>query len=791
MSLKSSAACLALTGIFISSACHRSDNAIEAYTLLENSSVIGLCSPFRMGPGPTSISLTDYTIKPEELDSVRVSKGLFMDSFEGDELVISQSDDASGLEAIYLWKGGSASVIPVRKSLMEKMVFTFDPHGKIYSSVQIKGEMNAWNVNANPFIKDGGLYRTDFVLSPGKYQYKMVLDGKEASYPDSPDSVSNGSGGYNQVLEFGDEERAPIFITAHFNDGQIAISGKSEGQKLIALWNNSEIRCTEEGDGWILHLPENSSSVKRSFVRAWVSDDRHVSNDILIPLEYGQPMSEVSQLDRMDRHAMSLYNVFIDRFANGDKANDHMENPELVLPKANSMGGDLRGLIAKVDEGFFEERGINTIWISPVVKNVDGPYGYWPEPESRFSPYHGYWPVSFTLVEPRFGTPVDLHELVDKAHARNLNVLLDFVANHVHEEHPYYKAHPEVATELYLPDGTLNTERWDDHRLTTWFDVFMPSLQLDKPEVYEMLTDSAIYWIKEYDFDGFRHDATKHVPEIFWRTLTRKLKEQITSTGKPLYQIGETYGSRELVGSYVNTGQLDAQFDFNVYDATVAVLVGKGGSFEDFSTSVHASLDAFGHHHLMGNITGNQDRARFISYAGGALRLDEDAKIAGWTREIGVGDSVAYNKSELLMALVTSLPGLPVIYYGDEFGSFGGNDPDNRKMMRFAGYDRKETELLKVYGALMNLRQNSLPLIYGDFREHLITENTYVFSRNYLGASVLVLINNSDTEEEIVFTLDDDQTSLARTTWDGSPIRSQGNAQYTLTLPPYSFEIIK
>ena len=62
------------------------------------------------------------------------------------------------------------------------------------------------------------------------------------------------------------------------------------------------------------------------------------------------------------------------------------------------------------------------------------------------------------------------------AHQNNMNVLLDIVANHVHEEHPVYKAHPDWATELYLPDGSLNTERWDEYRLTTWFDVFLPTL---------------------------------------------------------------------------------------------------------------------------------------------------------------------------------------------------------------------------------------------------------------------------------------------------------------------------
>jgi len=74
-----------------------------------------------------------------------------------------------------------------------------------------------------------------------------------------------------------------------------------------------------------------------------------------------------------------------------------------------------------------------------------------------------------------------------------MNVLLDYVAHHVHKEHPIYKLHPDWVTPLYLPDGTLNTERWDDHRLTTWFDTFMPTLDLGRPEIANYMVDSALF----------------------------------------------------------------------------------------------------------------------------------------------------------------------------------------------------------------------------------------------------------------------------------------------------------
>jgi glycosidase len=375
------------------------------------------------------------------------------------------------------------------------------------------------------------------------------------------------------------------------------------------------------------------------------------------------------------------------------------------------------------------------------------------------------------------GTEEDLHELVDVAHKNNMNVLLDFVANHVHEDHPFYQANKDVATDLYLPDGRLNTELWDEQRLTTWFDVFLPSLRLDDPFVYETLTDSAVYWIKEYGLDGFRHDATKHVPEIFWRSLTRKIKDEVViPEGREVYQIGETYGTRELVGSYVNAGQLDAQFDFNVYDACASALAKPDGSFDALNDAIQASLNMFGHHHLMGNITGNQDRGRFISYAGGALRFDEDAKKAGWTREVGVGDPVAYKKSALLIGLISTIPGLPVIYYGDEVGSYGGNDPDNRKMMFFEDLSEDESALLEQSQKILNFRKGCLPLIYGDMRIHHIDADTYAFSRNYFDQRVLVVFNKSNNGLSIAIDLDPDQDASNATSAFGTKIRGDGSS---------------
>jgi cyclomaltodextrinase len=386
------------------------------------------------------------------------------------------------------------------------------------------------------------------------------------------------------------------------------------------------------------------------------------------------------------------------------------------------------------------------VWLSPITQNPEGAYGLWPEPLTKFSGYHGYWPISNTKIDYRFGDEALFKELIEEAHKQDMNVLLDYVANHVHEEHPLYKEHPEWATELYLPDGTLNTERWDDHRLTTWFDTFMPTLDFSKPEVVETMTDSAAYWVTNYDLDGFRHDATKHIQLDFWRTLTRKVKER---TDRPIYQIGETYGSYELINSYINTGMLDAQFDFNLYDAEVSTFAKNETSFERLANTLQQGLNYYGSHHLMGNISGNQDKARFISYASGDVSFEEDAKKAGWTREITMSDTTAYKKLAQLQAFNLSVPGIPVIYYGDEYGSIGGNDPDNRRRMKFENLNNQETQLKNTVTSLVNKRRNSMALQYGETKILRADKEVMIIERNYFTEEVYVVFNKTNKAQDI------------------------------------------
>ena len=558
------------------------------------------------------------------------------------------------------------------------------------------------------------------------------------------------------VVLSGERNTSKNIFTKGCSRGAVSVGAAVQPSEIVALWQNCRLpddSVIKTEDGFEVVIPqEDASSVERSWLRVYAADSEGLYNDLLIPLEWGSAVTDVASLNRHDAQTQVLYSLMIDRFVNGNTDNDRKLNRPDVLPKVDYYGGDLKGITDKINDGFFNELGITTIWISPITQNPYDAWGQNEDPATRFSGYHGYWPIYVTKIDTRFGTDAELRELLDTAHSHGLNVILDYVANHMHINSPVLQEHPDWTTSMYLPDGRRNLELWDEERLTTWFDVHIPTLDLEREEICEPLTDSALYWIANYDFDGFRHDACKHIPENYWRMLCRKMKTRFPD--RKLWQIGETYGSPELIGSYVKTGMIDAQFDFNFYHTAIDVLA-QNDDISKIARVVEESAANYGSHHTMGNITGNHDKPRFISVAGGAVDPAEDTKKAGWKREIGVGDPVGYKKLALLEAMICTIPGVPCFYQGDEYGVPGANDPDNRRMMAFDGYDDNEQALRNNVKKLISLRRSSMPLLYGDMVTLTADHDVWVFARIYMGECVMVAFNNSPDSKTVEIPIPD------------------------------------
>ena len=552
-------------------------------------------------------------------------------------------------------------------------------------------------------------------------------------------------------------------VTKAFTDSTITIGVLNDYEHLQfrVLWQDTRatefVEYEQYGSEAVITIEKAwRESQGRSFIRVYALGDGKNLNDLLIPLENGKVVTDAAQLTRHDDQAQVLYSLMIDRFHNGNKANDWKMNSPEVLDIVDYQGGDIAGITQKIKEGFFNDLGITTIWISPITQNPMDAWGYYPfkngnkydntKTYTKFSGYHGYWPIYATVVEKRFTTEDELHEMLKVAHEHGLNVILDYVANHMHINSPTLQEHPDWHTDSILPDGRRNFELWDEARLTTWFDVHIPTLDLERPEVCAPMTDSALVWLENFDFDGFRHDACKHIPLNYWRELGAKMKQRYPD--RHIWMIGETYGDPSLIGSYVKSGMLNSQFDFNIYHTAIDVLGKPEQSLQKMHETVMQSLAAYGSHHTMGNISGNHDKCRFISLAGGAVSWNENDKAAGWEREIGVTadgnpekEEQAYKAAMLLEVINLTIPGVPCIYQGDEYGEAGANDPDNRHMLKFNGLSERQQQFRNEVQQLVQLRRNSLPLIYGEYIPVTVTDTLWVFDRTYMGETVRVSID--------------------------------------------------
>lgn len=706
-----------------------------------------LFSPIYLNYDQSKIELHDYFLDMKKISRLRLHSGMDLSADSNGVLVLNQAYGAFDvLEVTY---DGKAYDIPVFASKKKAHQLKYQAT-KNYKSVQLAGNMNGWNPSASELTQDkNGIWSIDFVLNPGLYEYQLVRDGEWGLDEGNPNKKDNGQGAFNSTFLVGDaaNEGAP-FLTSSSASGNMLELSCDRLAKFFVFWNNQLIESSETAITSIsISIPEEAKNVKRSHLRAWAVSEGKISNDALIPLENGFPITQSTQLNRNDHEQMIMYFIMLDRFNNGNSANDEAVQNDSILPVANHYGGDLAGITQKINDGYFEDLGVNTLWISPITQNPKGAWGLWNKGiTSKFSGYHGYWPVTSTTIDYRFGNSEEFSELIDKTHAADMNILVDYVANHVHQEHNIYQNNPDWATPLYLPDGRMNTELWDEERLTTWFDTFLPTLDFSREEVREAMTDSALFWFENYPIDGFRHDATKHIPEEFWRLLTKKMKERVViPQNRSIYQIGETYGNPELIRSYVSSGQLDAQFDFNLYDAMVDAFAKDESNFDNLTRVLAQSIEYYGAHHKMGNITGNQDRARFTSYADGAVKFDEDPKLAGWTRVIEHQGDEGYEKMQLLHAFLMTSPGIPCIYYGDEIAMPGANDPDNRRMMWFDNWNEQEQATQKRLKALIQLRKERMSLLYGDLKIVSKDDGLLVMERSYIGERTLIIINKNQT----------------------------------------------
>ncbi len=246
----------------------------------------------------------------------------------------------------------------------------------------------------------------------------------------------------------------------------------------------------------------------------------------------------------------NLYFLITDRFNNGDKTQDVTFNRTKTPGKLRGFeGGDIKGISQKIDEGYFNKLGINAIWLTPIVEQIhDGV----DEGTGLSYGYHGYWARDWTALDPNFGTKKDLAELVSKAHAKGIRIVLDGVINHTGPvtdidtvwPSDWVRTGPKCNYNNYIntTECTL-VENLPDIRTESPTTVALPAFLVEKWKKegrYEQETKSLdaffartgyprapkyyiIKWLTDYivefGIDGYRADTVKHTDETVWAEL--------------------------------------------------------------------------------------------------------------------------------------------------------------------------------------------------------------------------------------------------------------------------------
>jgi glycosidase len=358
---------------------------------------------------------------------------------------------------------------------------------------------------------------------------------------------------------------------------------------------------------------------------------------------------------------------------------------------------------AALEAGYFERLGVTTLWLSPVYAN---PNEYRVGRDGHLvTPYHGYWPGDPHAVDAKLGGEAALTALVAAAHARGLRVLVDVVPNHVYEAHPWVAAHGRGAPGIEAapspaadpstvswfndgPDACVCGDvgcDWGGHMETCWFAPYLPDLNWRHPDVIAAGVADLTGWMARFDLDGLRIDAVPMMPRAASRRIVHAVRGMMFRPAGDLYVVGETYtgpgdGGRAQIRAYLGSALdgLDGAFDFPLmWAARDALAHDAPGGFATLEAELAAGAQAWsGSGASIAHMIGNHDTTRFVSEAAGDA--GGDPWIAPPPQPAG---DEPYRRQLLALALMLTVPGVPVLYYGDEVGLAGGSDPDSRRVM--------------------------------------------------------------------------------------------------------------
>ncbi|MFO3789721.1 glycoside hydrolase family 13 protein [Bacillus mojavensis] len=405
------------------------------------------------------------------------------------------------------------------------------------------------------------------------------------------------------------------------------------------------------------------------------------------------------------------YQIFPERFANGRED----LSPENVLPWGSKdpdvndfFGGDLQGIVDKLD--YVEDLGVNGIYLTPIFSAPSN---------------HKYDTLDYYSIDSHFGDPELFRTLVSQIHQRGMRIMLDAVFNHIGSASPQWQdvvkngAQSRYKDWFHIHSFPVTEGNYD----TFAFTPDMPKLHTANPEVQRYLLDIALYWIREFDIDGWRLDVANEVDHAFWKTF-----KQAVSAEKPdIYILGEIWHSSE---PWLRGDEFHAVMNYPFTEPMIEYFADRTipASRMTHRLNAHLMNGMKQVNEVMFNLLDSHDTKRLLT------RCRNDEK-----------------KARALLAFMFAQTGSPCIYYGTEIGLDGENDPLCRKCMVW-DKEKQNQEMHTFMKRLIALRkQESTVLTEGTLEWNLLDDqNNFIrFSRTLDEKKLIYFFNQGDAARHV------------------------------------------
>jgi len=691
--------------------------------------------------------------------------------------------------------------------------------GSADDDLYIKGGFNNWSLST-PMTFSDGRWEVELFLAPGDYPYKFhsKKDNTSDLDPENPLTMFDSGIRYSRLMVKDCRypaiklEKKPVVdgkaVSFEMKYSPGIADSAPDMKKTVILLNRQEANYTFDDKNNVFKIEHTALENGKYTWSFKVFDKKGFAADVQTVQFW------IEDKDFNWRDAM-MYQLMTDRFKNGSTDNDN-PLPE-IDEKANWQGGDFRGIIEKIEDNYFSDLGFNAIWISSPVLNTPNPGKGMGGDKRYYAAYHSYWPIATgwtdvnpipgmdSPIETRFGTAEELHELIQKAHSKGIRVLFDFVPNHVHTDAHLWQTYKNLDWFHFATDGQSANSNggytcgWEKP-VECWFTDYLADLDYTNIDAMNAVIDHLLWMIQEFDIDGLRLDAIRLMRIDFTTTLRTAIERNVMHTGVPFYMIGETFTGDtgwEEIGLYVGETKLNGQFDFPLYHHVVRTFLLQSETVEELSEFLEENDGRYERDYyleaLMGNFIGNHDVCRALSLAnddfdGVSSQGGAPAHEKVWENSpVLPTDEDPFKKMRNALSFIYTMPGIPIVYQGDEFGMPGANDPDNRRMNIFddglSEFQKKNLEHLRLTA---KFRSQHKSLRYGKRTVLKAVDNILAFSYVLDDDVAVVVFNNSEEDLELkleldgVFDIATVRDALSEKSFDVK------NGSVTLTIPSFS-----